>query len=132
MKEQTGPVATLIQPKLPRVKFFERTPGERYQPCNGTEGEFFHSMWCEECARDKLMNGECTQEEADRDPDGCYCMVLNLSFQDGGVPEWVIGEDGQPMCTAFVPKGQPIPNRCEHTPDMFGGAATDVAIEPRR
>ena len=112
----------IIQPKLPRVKFFERKPGERYQPCNGTEGEFFHAMWCEECARDKVMNGTATQEEADKDQEGCYCMILNQSFTSDGAPEWVIGEDGQPMCTAFWPKDEPIRERCTKTPDMFTGA----------
>lgn len=110
----------IVQPKLPRVKFFERTPGGRYQPCNGTEGEFFHSMWCEECARDKVMNGEATQDQAYADP-SLYCQILNDSFRSGGVAEWIIGADGQPLCTQFVPKGEAIPApRCEHTGDMFG------------
>ena len=122
MPEQRGPVAVLVQPKLPRVKFCERTPGQRYSPSNGTEGEYFHAMWCEECARDKVMNGKATQEQADRDPD-LYCRILNDSFSAEGVAEWVIGEDGQPMCTAYVPKGDKVPEpRCEHTPDLFGGA----------
>ena len=110
---------SIVQPKLPRVEFFKCTPGERYQPCNGSEGEYFISMWCEECARDKVMNGTATQEEADKDPEGCYCMILNASFQEEGADEWVIDENGQPCCTQFVPLGQPIPNRCKHTPDMF-------------
>ena len=108
----------IVQPKLPRVKFMERTPGERYQPCNGTEGEYFHSMWCEECERDKVMSGQATQEQADADP-SLYCQILNDSFRDEGVAEWVIGKDGQPCCTAFIPAGQPIPCRCTQTPDMF-------------
>lgn len=110
----------IIQPKLPRVEFFPRKPGERYQPCNGSEGEFFHAMWCEECARDKVMNGTATQEEADKDPERCYCMILNQSFTSEGVAEWVIGEDGQPKCTAFWPKDEPIRERCTNTPDLFG------------
>lgn len=112
-------MVNLVQPKLPRVEFFPRAPGERYRPSNGTEGEYFHSMWCEECARDKVMNGEATQEQADADP-SLYCQILNNSFASEGVAEWVIGDDGQPKCTAFIPVGQPIPAICEHTPDMFG------------
>lgn len=116
-----GPVRALVQPKLPRVKFFERPPGESYMPCNGSEGEFFMAMWCEECERDKVMNGSATVEDADKDP-GLYCRILNDSFHSEGVAEWVYGADGQPCCTAFVPKGQPLPTpRCEHTADMFGG-----------
>ncbi len=114
-----GPVAVFVQPKLPRVEFYPDKPGTLYMPSNGTEGEFFHSMWCEECARDKVMNGEATQEQADADPEGCYCMILNQSFHSDGVPEWVYGADGQPCCTAFSPKGQPIQYRCPNTPDMF-------------
>ena len=64
------------------------------------------------------MNGEATQEQADADP-GLYCQILNNSFRDDGVPEWIIGKDGQPLCTEFVPAGTPIPYRCENTPDMF-------------
>ena len=48
MSDPVGPVAVFVQPKLPRIKFITRTPGERYQPCNGSEGEYFHSMWCED------------------------------------------------------------------------------------
>lgn len=116
--DPVGPVAVFVQPKLPRVTFMARTPGERYQPCNGTEGECFWSMWCEECARDKVMNGEATQEQADSD-DSLYCQILNNSFAKEGCDEWVIGEDGQPMCTAFIPAGQPVPFRCPATTDMF-------------
>ena len=119
MRDDSKPVAVFVQPKLPRVKFMGRTPGERYQPCNGTEGEYFHSMWCEECARDKVMNGEATQEQADADP-GLYCAILTNSMAlREGVPEWVIGEDGQPRCTEFIPAGEPIPFRCPATVDMF-------------
>lgn len=121
MEDPIGPVATFVQPKLPRVKFMKRTPGERYQPCNGSEGEYFHSMWCEECARDKAMNGEATQEQCDADPEANYCRILNDSFMAEGVAEWVIGSDGQPCCTAFIPAGQPIPHRCPQTLDMFSG-----------
>jgi hypothetical protein len=110
---------SIVQPKLPRVQFCPNKPGEPYRPCNGTEGEYFHSMWCEECERDKVMNGDATVEDADADSD-LYCEILNRSFRDDPLPEWTYGEDGQPRCTAFVPKGQIQPTRCEHTSDMFG------------
>lgn len=121
-RELDGPIAVLVQPKLPRVDFFPGTPGDRYRPSNGTEGEFFHSMWCEECARDKLMSGEATQEECDADP-SLYCQILNNSFSGDGVAEWVYGKDGQPCCTAFSPLGQPIVERCDRTADMFSETA---------
>jgi len=40
---------------------------------------------------------------------------------EGAWPEWKFDPDGWPMCTAFVPMGDKIQARCEHTADMFGG-----------
>lgn len=38
------------------------TPGEKYQPSNGTEGECFFDAWCRQCARDRSMReGEPTE-----------------------------------------------------------------------
>ncbi len=110
----------IVQPKLQPVKFFERPPGEPYRPCNGSEGEYFMAMWCEECARDKEMNGTCYREGRDA-TDEDWCEILGRSFRsDEPLPEWVIGEDGQPLCTKFVQVGQQIPvPRCQHTDDMF-------------
>jgi hypothetical protein len=116
------PIATIVQPKLPRVKFFAGASGTPYMPCNGTEGEYFHAMWCEECERDKVMSGQATTEDADKDPD-LYCEILNRSFRDEPLPEWVYGEDGQPKCTAFVPVGTPIVERDDRTLDMFASEA---------
>lgn len=108
---------TLYQPKLPRVKFLEGTPGERWMPSNGTCGEYFWSMWCEECARDKVMNGEATVEQADKDP-SLYCDILSRSFREDSLPEWVYGDDGQPKCTAFVPQGEDVKPRCSATLEL--------------
>ena len=120
-----GPVAVLVQSKLPPVRFFQNKPGEQYRPCNGSEGEYFHSMWCSECERDQAMNGQATVEETDKDP-SLYCEILNRSFRsDEPLPEWRYGDDGQPRCTEFVPVGQPVPEpRCTHTSDLFDGKAT--------
>ena len=76
-------MVSIVQPKLPRVEFFPDKPGEPYRPCNGTEGEFFISMWCEECERDKVMNGQATHEDADKwkiRPGQRYRCVV---FRDG-------------------------------------------------
>lgn len=121
--DRAGPVAVFVQPKLPRVKFHANKPGESYMPCNGTEGEFFHSMWCEECARDKAMNGTVYREgreETDED----WCEILGRSFREDAIPEWVYGADGQPCCTQFVPMEQEVTARCEHTADMFDAEQT--------
>lgn len=116
---------TIVQPKLPRVTFHANKPGEPYRPCNGSEGEYFQSMWCEECDRDKVMNGTATMEEADQNPE-LYCSILNCSYRDDPLPEWTYGADGQPCCTEFVPKrerGAPeLPERCPNTLDMFAAA----------
>lgn len=111
----------IIQPKLPRVEFYPAPPGEPYRPCNGSEGEYFMAMWCEECARDKEMNGTCHAEGREAD-DGDWCEIIGRSFRsDEPLPEWVYGADGQPMCTAFVKVGEPIQAPpCEHTQDLFG------------
>ena len=115
---------TIIQEKLPRVKFAADLPGEPYRPCNGSEGEFFMSMWCEECARDKEMNGTVFREGRESGDDD-WCEILGRSFRsDEPLPEWTYGKDGQPCCTSFVLVGQPVVQRCEHTPDMFGSPET--------
>lgn len=113
--------ATIVQPKLPRVLFMTRKPGESYRPCNGSEGEYFHSMWCEECERDKEMNGTVFREGREASDDD-WCEILGRSFRsDEALPEWIYGDDGQPKCSMFVPLGRGIaPPRCQHTPDMFG------------
>lgn len=110
---------SIVQEKLPRVKFAAGTPGGSYMPHNGSEGEYWFSMWCEECARDKGMNGEATQEQADRDP-SLLCEIVGRSFCHDAIPEWIYGDDGQPKCIQFVPKGQTITERCTKTIDMFG------------
>jgi hypothetical protein len=113
-------MVTLIQPKLPRVKFHPVKPGTPYRPCNGSEGEYFMSMWCEDCARDKEMNGTVFREGREAGDDD-WCEILGRSFRsDEPLPEWVYGPDSQPCCTQFVPMDQPIPEpRCEKTADMF-------------
>jgi hypothetical protein len=113
---------TIVQPKLPRVKFYPNKPGEPYRPCNGSEGEYFHSMWCEECERDKAMNGTAYSEGREPDDDD-YCEILNRSFRDDEpLPEWVYGDDGQPKCTAFVRLGSVVvAPPCEFTRSLFEG-----------
>ncbi len=125
-----GPIATFIQPKLPRVEFYPNKPGEPYRPCNGTEGEFFHAMWCEECARDKAMNGTVYREGREENDDD-WCEILGRSFRDDPLPEWTYGEDGQPKCTSFVPMGKTPPEpRCEHTADLFAAGQGEQPCEP--
>lgn len=107
----------------------EEAPGTPYRPSNGTEGECFISEWCAKCARDKVMNGTATDEDADKDP-SLYCEILGASFRDGGAKEWVHNEKGWPCCTAFVDKNDPIPTpRCEHTMELPLDGATPKESE---
>lgn len=72
-----------------------RAPDVRpYQPTNGTEAEFFMSSWCYRCA---LLD--------DDEGDGCRIVAMTMAFSIGDPEyprEWRYGEDGEPMCTAFV------------------------------
>lgn len=84
--------------------------GQKYRPSNGTEGEIFIGSWCFECERDKHQD----------------CPIVAATFRhDVHEPEYPqesqYGPDGQPLCTAFVHLGDPIPPpRCTETADMFG------------
>ena len=90
--------------------------GQQYTPSNGTEGEAFWSWWCSRCERDKVMNGTVWDVDAGDDD---MCQILGASFA-GEAKEWVYGQDGQPMCTAFVPMGdKPHEARCDHTQGLF-------------
>jgi hypothetical protein len=83
--------------------------GEKWRPCNGTEGDLFIAAHCMKCMED-----------------GDNCEILHLTFahdvEDAEYPaEWQYGVDGQPTCTAFRPEdGEPVTQvRCAHTVDMF-------------
>lgn len=100
--------------------------GKPYRPCNGGEGEHFISSWCGSCERDHGMLKGLPLEECD---DNQICEIVGrtymLKVDDPGYPaEWQYGKDGQPMCTAFWPAGNPLPApKDELTADMFDGAA---------
>lgn len=106
-----------IYPDELALALMERA-GQKYRPSNGTEGELFIESWCCQCARDVA---------AQADDDCCEILGNTYAFseEDPEYPnEWQYGTNGQPMCTAFVPFGMPIPPaRDEHTVDMFDGAA---------
>jgi hypothetical protein len=97
-------------------------PGERWKPISNMVVETFFNQWCRNCERDKVMNGSAPQEEADRDH-SMYCPIIGASLWNEAV-EWRQLEDGRRICTAFVPKGQPVPTaRCASTGDMFADSA---------
>ena len=64
--------------------------GEKWRPCNGTEGELFIDSWCGRCVRD--VNHDC--------PILAATMAFDVS--DERYPaEWQYSESGQPKCVAF-------------------------------
>lgn len=83
-----------------------------YQPCNGTEGEFFCEEFCEKCVKDRAVNN------GGRDPkweDGCQILARAFAYDkdDPKYPaEWIADDDGNnPRCTAYVPDvGQVYPD----------------------
>ncbi len=94
---------------------------EKYRPSNGTEGDFFMDAWCRHCARDKAMSEGMDLDDCD---DNDFCRILN-DTQRYGVDhpkypiEWQY-KDGQPICTAFIQAGEPVPPpRCQHTLELF-------------
>ncbi len=93
-------------------------PGEQWTPSNSTDGDAMHSSFCCNCARDRAMREGI-------DPFACdeseLCDVLARSFR-GEAVEWRILPTGRITCTAYVPAGQPIPQRCPATADMWEGA----------
>ncbi len=90
--------------------------GQQYMPSNGTEGEIFQSEWCARCQRDRAMREGIPFE--DIDPERESCQILNASYR-GEAFEWVYDASGQPLCTAFVPAGDRVVDRCQHTTEMF-------------
>jgi hypothetical protein len=91
-------------------RFF--TPGTKYRPSNGTEGDGFIGDWCGRCKRDAAFRND----EGDSCP--IVAATLALDVDDPEYPvEWVYDERGQPKCTAFEAEGGAY--RCAETPDMF-------------
>ena len=75
------------------------------------------SEHCMRCARDPAYRDES---------DWCGCQILGRSLlyqvEDPEYPrELIIDEQKGPICTAFVPEGEQIPelNRDDQTLDMF-------------
>lgn len=91
----------------------EHTP---YRPSNGSEGEYFESKFCLQCAR------------VDEDPHGgcpIWGAAIEFGADDPNYPkELRLDERGRPTCTGFQcadgEGGTPVMNyRCDETPDMF-------------
>lgn len=96
----------------------EPMPGKQWAPSNGSDGYEFIMDWCSNCARDKAMREGADFDECD---DNEKCEIIAASFR-GEAVEWREMPDGETKCIAFVQAGNPIPERDEHTMDMFGGS----------
>lgn len=92
-------------------------PGEKFEGTSGSDADALFVL-CQDCARDKEMNGTRYREGREAGDDD-YCQVLAAALRNEAVEIREL-EDGSLKCMAFVPLDQPItPARCEHTVDMF-------------
>lgn len=101
---------------------------ELYRPSNGTEGEDFFDSWCRRCARDRAMREGLDVDDCD---DNERCDLIARSFaHDIDEPEypqeWIVDENGNGRCTAFIPAGEAVVDRCPHTTDMFSDRAKEA------
>lgn len=92
-----------------------------FRPSNGTQGDGFISGWCMKCARDKpLSEGKDYDECTDNEICKIVLMTQAYNIEDEEYPrEWQYNEDGEPICTAFIQAGYPIPLKDDLTMDMF-------------
>lgn len=60
-----------------------------YMPSNGTEGEWFLSIWCKNCQKDTLIRGGKKQ-----------CSILTKSLIGEQPKQWMYLRD-VPACTSF-------------------------------
>lgn len=96
-----------------------------YRPSNGTEGAMFFEQWCSRCAKDLPMS---TGKDYDSCAPGETCSLIANSMAykvtDPEYPkEWRRRADATEYpgaeCTAFLPEGEPIPQRCTPTKELF-------------
>lgn len=93
---------------------------DKFRPSNGTEGDAFVCAWCYDCQRSEHLQ---EIDDGGWAPVGCHIVDLTM-LHDVGDPEypeeWSFDQAGLPQCTAYLPKGEPIPTpRCPLTLDMF-------------
>jgi hypothetical protein len=100
-------------------------PGQQFKPYGAIEGELFIEHWCTQCARDRAMREGEHVEECDDDE---LCQVLAASYR-GEAVEWRELDDGNHVCLAFIPAGQPVPGEPdEHTLDLFEAGLTTFEV----
>ena len=93
---------------------------EKYRPSNGTEGDIFMQNWCCHCARDKVLSEGLDFDECDGDQI-CNIIANTMAFDidDVAYPvEWVY-KNKQPVCSAFIQAGHPVPFKDDLTMNLF-------------
>lgn len=67
-----------------------------FRPSNGTGGDIFCAEFCDRCEKDRRQDRPCK----------ILTRTLIYSVDEPEYPqEWIYGEDGSPLCTAFVLRG---------------------------
>ena len=97
---------------------FKGEPGKPYQPCNGTEFEFFYNSVCASCIKD--------------DHDNCSIIAYSMAFSIGDEEypkEWVYNKNGNATCTAYQDaegeSASAASYRCDKTEDLFRGESNE-------
>jgi hypothetical protein len=98
------------------------SPIRKFRPSNATQGDAFFSNWCRHCQCDKAMREGVAIDDCD-DNERCDIIPLTLWYHadDPEYPgEWRYDANGNPICSAFVEAGDPIPRpRCTATMELF-------------
>jgi len=83
---------------------------EIYQPCNGTEMDWFSSQFCFQCSK---MPVSCEAKNQ------CKILgdVLCYDRDDKEYPNQWRYVNGKPVCTAFVDREEANKKRCKKTSD---------------
>lgn len=78
----------------PKVLYqYKEWAGDKFMPSNGTEGMIFIEAFCDNCIHEKWTH---TQKDEDK-----QCEILSNSMIEDKVDEWVISDEGWPICTQW-------------------------------
>ena len=81
------------------AKLYREDPDKKYRPSNGSEGEMFQALFCEECVHDAAF-----RKTGGEGGEGCDILMKTMFLgvdDEGYPPEWTYDAEGQPQCTAF-------------------------------
>ena len=78
----------------------------KYQPSNGTEGDWFMHNFCFKCKKDQGYQNYLAAGEKGEQPPGCKILMHTMLYNihDERYPEeWIVHPADGPLCTAFDP-----------------------------